>query len=90
MAALAVFAAGSVACAVAGDFAVLIAGRTVQGLGGGGVLGITAVLITDLAPLRQRARLYALISSVWAVGSTTGPIIGGACAQAGQWRWIFW
>ncbi len=90
MAALVVFAAGSVACAVARDFAVLIAGRTVQGLGGGGVLGLTTVLITDLAPLRERARLYALISSVWAVGSTTGPIIGGACAGANQWRWIFW
>ncbi|KAK4247381.1 major facilitator superfamily domain-containing protein [Corynascus novoguineensis] len=78
MVALIVFAAGSVICAVANT--VLIAGRTVQGLGGGGVLGLTTVLITDLAPLRERAGLYALISSAWAVGSTTGPIIGGGYA----------
>lgn len=90
MLALVIFAAGSVACAVSQNFTVMIAGRTVQGLGGGGVLGLTTVLVTDLAPLRERARLYALISSIWAVGSTTGPIIGGACAEAGQWRWIFW
>ncbi|KAL2147169.1 hypothetical protein VTI28DRAFT_599 [Corynascus sepedonium] len=90
MATLIVFAAGSVICAVANNFTVLIAGRTVQGLSGSGVLGLTTVLITDLAPLRECARLYALISSVWAVGNTTGPIMGGACAEASQWRWIFW
>jgi MFS family permease len=87
---LVVFAAGSIACAVAQDFTVMIAGRTIQGLGGGGVLGLTTVLITDLVPLRQRGRFYALVSVVWAIGSTTGPIIGGACAESGQWRWIFW
>jgi len=88
--ALVIFAAGSVVCAVAQNFTVMIAGRTLQGIGGGGVEGLTTVLITDLAPLRDRARLYALISVVWAIGTTAGPIIGGACAGAGQWRWIFW
>jgi MFS family permease len=86
-AALAVFGAGSVACAVAESYTVTIAGRVVQGLGGGGVLSLTTVLITGLVPLRDRGKFYALISIVWALGSTTGPIIGGgACAEAGQWR----
>ncbi|RYP26352.1 hypothetical protein DL767_008074 [Monosporascus sp. MG133] len=86
---LAIFAAGSVVCVVAENYTVMIVGRTIQGLGGGGVLGLTTVLITDLVPLRDRDRFYALISVIWALGSTTGPIIGGACAVSGQWRWIF-
>lgn len=87
---LLIFAAGSVASAVADNYTVLIVGRTIQGIGGGGVIGLTTVLVTDLIPLRDRGRFYALISIIWAVGSTTGPIIGGALAQSGQWRWIFW
>lgn len=88
--ALVIFAAGSLASAVANNWTVMIAGRTVQGLGGAGVIGLTNVLITDLAPLRDRGRFYALISIVWALGVTTGPILGGGLAQIGQWRWIFW
>lgn len=90
LAALVVFAGGPVACAVAQNCTVMTAGRVVQGLGGGGVLGLTTVLITDLVSLRESGKFYALISIVWALGSTTGPIIRGACAEAGQWRWIFW
>jgi MFS family permease len=90
IAALVIFAAGSVACAVARNYTVMIAGRTIQGIGGGGVIGLTTVVITDLVPLRNRARFYALISIIWAVGSTSGPIIGGALSSSGQWRWIFW
>ncbi|RYP37694.1 hypothetical protein DL767_002805 [Monosporascus sp. MG133] len=44
--------AGSVICARAKTYSVLIAGRTVQGVGGGGILGLTYVVITDLVPLR--------------------------------------
>lgn len=90
LAALTIFVVGSIICGVAESYAVLIAGRTVQGLGGGGIMGLTTVLITDLVPLRDRPRFYALISIIWALGSTTGPIIGGACSVTGQWRWIFW
>ncbi|ATY67439.1 MFS multidrug [Cordyceps militaris] len=88
--ALVLFAAGAVICAVSSDWATMLAGRTVQGVGGGGVVGLTVVLITDLVPLRRRGKLYALISVVWAVGSPIGPIIGGVLSQAGAWRWIFW
>lgn len=88
--ALMVFGAGAIPCAVASSYKILLVGRTIQGLGGGGLVGLTTVLITDMVPLRDRGRFYALIGVVWAIGSTSGPIIGGALAQNGSWRWIFW
>jgi MFS family permease len=88
--ALLVFAVGAIVCAVSHNWPTMLAGRTIQGLGGGGLIALTTVLITDLVPLRDRARFYALVSVIWALGSATGPIIGGALAQSGSWRWIFW
>ncbi|PMB72854.1 putative transporter C3H1.06c [Beauveria bassiana] len=88
--ALVVFAAGAIICAVASNWTTMLAGRTIQGVGCGGVVGLTVVLITDLVPLRRRGKLYALISVVWAVGGPIGPIIGGVLSQKGAWRWIFW
>jgi MFS family permease len=88
---LAIFGLGAVLAAVAHGYPLLLAGRTVQGIGGGGIVGLTTVIITDLVPLHERGQFYALVSSIWALGSTTGPIIGGALANANNaWRWIFW
>ncbi|KAK6005961.1 hypothetical protein QM012_006371 [Aureobasidium pullulans] len=87
---LCIFGIGAIIAAVAHNYTLLLLGRTVQGVGGGGFVGLTTVVITDLVPLRERGQFYALVSSVWALGSTTGPIIGGALAGAGAWRWIFW
>ncbi|KXT03828.1 hypothetical protein AC578_8920 [Pseudocercospora eumusae] len=87
---LLIFALGAILAALAQGWTLLLAGRVVQGVGGGGFVGLTTVIITDLVPLRERGQYYALISSVWALGSTAGPILGGALADAGAWRWIFW
>lgn len=87
---LTLFAVGAIICDVAQNYTTMLLGRTIQGLGGGSLIGLTTVLITDMVPLRDRGRFYALISAVWVLGSTTGPIISGILAQKGSWRWIFW
>ncbi|CAO1598150.1 hypothetical protein XANCAGTX0491_001922 [Xanthoria calcicola] len=84
------FLIGSIVAAVAKDFAVLLAGRSLQGIGGGGLIALTEIVVADLVPLRLRGQWFGLISAMWALGSVTGPIIGGAFAQAANWRWIFW
>ena len=48
------------------------------------------ILITDLVPLRERGKWFGFQSLTWALGSVTGPLIGGAFAQKASWRWIFW
>ncbi|KAK2048224.1 major facilitator superfamily transporter [Colletotrichum somersetense] len=84
------FAVGSVVGAVANNFAVVIAGRTIQGVGGGGILALIEVIITDLVPLAVRGQWFSLLSAVWSVGTVTGPLIGAGFAQNVSWRWIFW
>lgn len=65
-------------------------GRSIQGVGGGGIISLTEILITDLVPLRERGKWFGFQSLTWALGSVTGPLIGGVFAQEATWRWIFW
>lgn len=88
--ALTFFTVGSIVCAVSKNFTMMLVGRSIQGTGGGGIIALTEILITDMVPLRERGNYFALISIVWAIGSVSGPLIGGALAQAGAWRWIFY
>lgn len=88
--ALTCFTVGSIVCAVAKNFTQMLVGRSVQGTGGGGIIAITEIIITDMVPLRERGNYFALISIVWAIGSVSGPLIGGALAQVDAWRWIFY
>ncbi|KAH8899443.1 major facilitator superfamily transporter [Thozetella sp. PMI_491] len=84
------FAAGSLVAAVAGNFTVLIAGRTVQGVGGGGLIALTEVVVTDLVPLAHRGQWLSLLSAMWSIGTVCGPLIGAGFAQNVSWRWIFY
>ena len=59
-------------------------------MGGGGIISLTEVIITDLVPLRERGTWFGFQSMTWALGSVTGPLVGGAFAQTVSWRWLFW
>ncbi|RMZ85099.1 hypothetical protein DV738_g70, partial [Chaetothyriales sp. CBS 135597] len=83
------FMAGVLMAALCNNFGLMLAGRTIQGIGGGGIIALTEILITDLIPLRFRGQWSGMISGTWSLGSVTGPVIGGAFASVG-WRWIFW
>ena len=54
----------------------LIAGRTVQGLGGGCVMTIAYVLVPDLAPLHLRPRFQSGLTVVYGLASVVGTLIG--------------
>jgi MFS family permease len=83
--ALVFFLLGAIICAVAKDFATLLVGRSLQGIGGGGLIALTEIVVTDLVPLRMRGQWFGIISGMWAIGSVSGPVIGGALAQNGAW-----
>lgn len=87
--AVSLFALGSGIAAGARNTAMLIAGRTIQGLGTGGIYVLLDVICCDLGPLRERGKYLGIMLSTAAIGTTIGPIIGGALAQA-DWRWIFY
>ncbi|KAF5600296.1 multidrug transporter [Fusarium pseudoanthophilum] len=89
LASLTVFVAESIMAALAKNIAVLLGGRTLQGLGSGGILALTYVIATDLVSLRERGKWFGLISLNWAIGSILGPLIGGALVEV-SWPWLFW
>ncbi|MBD0746510.1 transporter [Streptomyces sp. CBMA152] len=83
------FLAGSVLCSIAWNMAALIAFRVFQGLGGGALQGTVQTVAADLYPLKERPKIQAKLSTVWAVSAVAGPAIGGALASYADWRWIF-
>ncbi|KAF2836439.1 MFS general substrate transporter [Patellaria atrata CBS 101060] len=87
---LALFGAGVIVAAVADNFTVILVGRSVQGIGGGGIICLTEMTVTDMVPLRERGKWFSFLSSMWAIGTVTGPLLGGGFSQNVTWRWIFW
>lgn len=85
------FFVGAVVAAVAKNFTYMLVGRSIQGVGGGGIIALTEVIITDIVPLRLRGQYFGVFSAMWSVGSVLGPVIGGAFTQDVTWvcRYIF-
>ncbi|KAL4805372.1 major facilitator superfamily domain-containing protein [Aspergillus unguis] len=88
--ALTLFFVGTVVCSVAKDFTYMLVGRSIQGVGGGGLIALSEVIVTDLVPLRLRGQYFGILSAMWSVGSVTGPILGGGFSEDVTWRWIFY
>ncbi len=88
--ALGLFLAGSVASAIAPNMAVLIAGRALQGIGGGGIVPLTQTTIADMITPRERGRYQAYMGTSWIVAGVAGPALGGIIAQHLSWSVIFW
>ncbi|CAN9331264.1 unnamed protein product [Alternaria alternata] len=84
------FTFGTAFCAVAHDFAVMLIGRCVQGVGGGGVIAMTQVIFCDMVPLRQRPQYFSMVLASWSIGSIVGPVVGGAFVESASWRWCFY
>ncbi|KAF7310072.1 Iron permease [Mycena indigotica] len=89
---IAFFALGSALSGAAQNMTWLIGARTVQGVGGGGILALSEILIADLVPLAERGAYQGFLALVWSIGSCIGPPIGGALANVDgkAWRWLFW
>lgn len=87
--ALFLFALGSSIAGGARNPETLITGRTLQGLGTSGLYVLADIILCDIIPPRYRGPYLSSVLSMAAVGSTVGPIIGGALVQA-DFRWVFW
>ncbi|KAI1386560.1 putative efflux pump antibiotic resistance protein [Hypoxylon trugodes] len=69
-------------------FAVVIVGRVIQALGGGGLDVLNEVIIADITTLNERAFYIGLISIPMALGTILGPVLGAAFSEYVTWRWI--
>ena len=90
MTATLVYTLGCVICASAPTMPVLLGGRTVQGLGGGALVALVFIAQDRFFPNRLVPRIVACLSAVWTASALCGPLIGGAFATAGLWRFAFW
>ena len=86
----AVFVVGSSACGAAPTMAAIVAGRAVQGIGGGMIIGVVHSMIRVVFPAHLWPRMLATVSVAWGVAALTGPLFGGVLAQRGHWRAAFW
>jgi MFS family permease len=90
IAALSLFIAGSILCALAPNMPVLILARGLQGIGGGGIMPIVQTVISDVVSPRERGQYQAYFSGVWVLAGIGGPVIGGVFAEHLHWSMIFW
>ncbi|KAI0387032.1 major facilitator superfamily-domain-containing protein [Hypomontagnella monticulosa] len=85
-----VFLVGSLIGALSNGLGMLIAGRTIQGTGAGGLITLVEISVGDMFSQRERGLFYGIYGAVWAVATAIGPLIGGAFTERVSWRWCFW
>ena len=88
--ALSIFIAGSVLGGFATNMELLIAGRAIQGVGGGGLMILSQAIIADVVPPRDRGKYGGFIGAVFAFSAVVGPLLGGLFTDTLTWRWAFW
>jgi len=85
-----VFFVGSLLAAVSVTIGMLIVARAIQGIGGGGLIILVNICISDLFSMRNRGQYFAMIGMVWAFSSAIGPVLGGVFTEKVSWRWCFY
>jgi MFS family permease len=85
-----VYMLGSLACALAPNMLVLVLGRALHGLGGGGLATMGSVVLGDVVAPKERGRYYAYFAVVYTSAGALGPTIGGFFSDYLHWSGIFW
>jgi EmrB/QacA subfamily drug resistance transporter len=88
--AIGIFIVGSLVCALAPTIWVLVIGRTLQGIGGGGLIPIAQTIIADLLTPRERPMAQSYTAVVFMSASILGPVLGGLLTDHLHWSFIFW
>lgn len=85
-----VFAIGCMLCATSKSLPTLILGRTIAGVGGGGMQTLTSICISDLVSLKDRGLYQGYISVSWQMGVISGGLVAGIFDALWGWQSAFW
>ncbi|MGI0117716.1 MFS transporter [Zooshikella sp. RANM57] len=86
---LVIFIVGSLLCSFATTLEGLIIARAIQGIGGGGLISLAFIVISDVIPAREVGKYQGYISLIYVVSNVTGPILGSLLTEFFSWRMIF-
>ena len=87
---LALFVIGSAVTAISAELPVLVTGRFLQGVGGGGLVPATLALVADSWPPGERGTPFGVVGALQEIGSVVGPLLGALVLAVSGWRMIFW
>ncbi|KAF8630504.1 hypothetical protein AX15_002875 [Amanita polypyramis BW_CC] len=85
-----VFMVGNMISGFSKSISEMIVARAISGSGGGGIISICQIIISDVVSLRDRGKYQGIIGVIITTGYAAGPIIGAILAQDVTWRWCFW
>lgn len=88
-ASVAMFVLGLLVAGTAETMPALVAGRLVQGLGGGAMTVALYVVIARVYPAVLHPKIFAAFSAAWVIPSLVGPFAAGIVAQLLSWHWVF-
>lgn len=86
---MAVFFIGSLASSLAQNVVQLIVFRAITGIGGGGLILLGQLIVSDVVTVRERGKYQGILGAFVALSNGIGPLIGAAFSQKASWRWIF-
>ncbi|MFI6788869.1 MFS transporter [Nonomuraea sp. NPDC050383] len=90
VAAIVIFLVGSALCGLSSSMGQLIAYRSLQGLGGGGLMVLAQAIVGDVVSARERGKYQGWFGGVFAVASVVGPLLGGLFVDHLSWHWVFY
>lgn len=86
----ALYIVGSLLSGLSSTVVLLIAFRTIQGVGAAVLTAIGLAIVTDVFPSNERGRAIGINGAVLSTGIVIGPTLGGLLIDVASWRWVFW